>query len=1165
MTYNIIKSYFSFNVLCKGNFLLIRFMFLLLLVELLHKYYNIVIDYENMILMSSNIIIPKLNNNQFYKALLKICDNPQLSLFHDAAKITIENMEQTCLANLDEIASVKGYNHLFVNNAYYALKDHTNFLTVRSGKLESVKDKKPDLVMKIISTIQQDIANNNKNTKYIKFYREFFEYDNAKHFLSDYLSYAVIVSARYTYKNSFKLTNLSINICETILRFIIAQIPLLKLIEKCFNLQESLQLSPHQIQKIIKFAKLILNSNLDNQEVITIFKTFNIQSRVTQENIWYYFYVQFYAQYDKNTIYISELKEVIKNSYNVENTIKYINIYKQHCLSTGYFLLDAFIYREMFTITTHIRYRKPCKYLVIAPKIVEQLTKEPVHQKPFLSQKQLYIHYTPKNFRNEYEKILYENLTTFIHDNPRIKINIKDNCYLHDNKLYTKFSIDIDYLTEFLNMLNNGLKQEYLFSLFNINISKLNHLKEQHASLGIIIDNIILRALDFTQNFTTSQIKTMVKKEFERMIRNAFDLEDCSDDIKKEFIDQIKTMRNEYLATIIDILNIVFQRKVFLIKLINESITYSIYKFFIYSSYLDTRSRIYDASTALNINNNPIAKLFVKLYDENEGSVLNEMDLPVIKNCLIHKQTQEKLDELSQKDLKKENIKEFHKYIKNYLNIDDQQYLTLIKSNNYHKKDSLLDFLYTNIKKPKHLFYVHSLINYEQLRFRNKNIQHFCNYYQKDASSSGLQMMSILYRNPELAKMSNLSGNDNYDIYSKATEHVFEIFNKLRLFSNLGCRWFELEEPLNITVSFQTYYQRVSFNNDAQCFSILLNIDFDTSSISRDLLYHIINRMINNKEKYDDKGNIIPYPIIDSCQDLLIYLPSSYTTLINDFSKLDDFKDNINIIEYLFCLRYATRLRIISETYLGIQYDKNSLWFSRELTKNHVMTLVYMSTSYGRKQHYISLLKDISISGYSKEKYCRELAAFLDKTATRFLESLPLLKLIYNFVNDICHDEKIIIKNRNFTITFDPRITKDFQVSCSSFKRDKRGPQLVIKKLTNKLDSVKLKSMFMANLAHTMDSDLMHHFIELCLNINSTLGKNKCTSRLSFQRNHDCFILNYAPLLSILIEEAYLRLSSQNNIAYINNIPDALIEKFTTLTPEEFLSLLTPINPNFIK
>lgn len=104
--------------------------------------------------------------------------------------------------------------------------------------------------------------------------------------------------------------------------------------------------------------------------------------------------------------------------------------------------------------------------------------------------------------------------------------------------------------------------------------------------------------------------------------------------------------------------------------------------------------------------------------------------------------------------------------------------------------------------------------------------------------------------------------------------------------------------------------------------------------------------------------------------------------------------------------------------------------------------------------------------------------------------------------------------------------------------------------------------MFLANLAHFMDSDIMHNFVELVIDINMALVETEIDYTLIYERNHDCFILHPAILLDILVEESYLRFMKYD---YMQNFDEDIRKQFMEMSKDSFMLLLTQINHRFIK
>ena len=111
------------------------------------------------------------------------------------------------------------------------------------------------------------------------------------------------------------------------------------------------------------------------------------------------------------------------------------------------------------------------------------------------------------------------------------------------------------------------------------------------------------------------------------------------------------------------------------------------------------------------------------------------------------------------------------------------------------------------------------------------------------------------------------------------------------------------------------------------------------------------------------------------------------------------------------------------------------------------------------------------------------------------------------------------------------------------------------------VDHKKLKSMIGPNIIHSMDSSIVHYLRVLVNKINNTIP----SFQLGLEMNHDCYILTFPILLPILLEDSYLRLAETDYIRYISGLSETDIKSYQRMSVEQFLKLLTPLNPDFIK
>lgn len=1090
---------------------------------------------------------------KLYQQLLNILNNKDLAVFHKPIKEVLDHHKK-----LSEIAyntsPTKGCNEIRVDNQFYSINalGTPNSIFATYGVKKDQFSIKTNTLRKAIDKIMKDILNSTVSGVYVPMLKVIFLHNSAKFFLHDYLHSVIITGNKTNYV--YKKTTLSINLAEALFQFLLSQVPELKLLFSSFDYHKMLFLNNKQIKSISNFVTILFKN--DSKELAAYFNKHNIKNEPLQKHLKEYLKDVFMKEYDKNTIYIEEVKNTIKLADFETSKLDNRNNVNKFFTTFGTYVIMMFIPsdNQAFTTKTVTVYdpteKKHRHYDIISP--IQEVIDDALLNKPapkhFLTEEQLYITHTEtqhKTNEDEYRDLVADNVSKLIHENPRITLALEESCYMRYEKIYTKLSIDVNYLSTFLNLLDEGLSETYILYLFDIDTKLIAKLGHNNKPLQILFQIIKDAAINFKNDLTATNLQKRIDAKIRLLIRD-------NNSTTKQSLANIKEV-------LYDMINKLCYRKQQLISLISDSILYSLFKYFIAVTYIDSRGRSYLEAFSLNILTNPQAKLFVNLYDPNEGANPNKRELNIIKSSLNFKQTQDKIEAIINENLvESANISNIQEYICTYLNIESVNFKSLVENDHYMNNRLLLNHLATIIKKPKKLYYVHKLICYEQLRFRNIHDTIICNYIQKDASSSGFQVMATFFGDESLARIGNLIGKKDFNVYLKATNYCGKIYSEFNTLAEDALSLFNAEDLLDdttLTLSLQAYtqdYYNANIKSSAtkkKYLKTLVNINLIISSISHEIL-----------QKLEE---IIEHCDIPDCEHLLQYLPSSHKTLIDDLVNLTLFKNSRKILSYLLCIKYGIRLKFICEKILMINDSDSYLWNDRTLTKSHVMTTLYRSTPYGRRVTYIKFLKEHFIIKQDTLHEVEEFATFLEQTTSIFLSNTTNIKILYDFADELSKN-KVIIRNRNFKITIDPKITTEFQVSCSSFY-EKRGPQLVLHLITNKSDKKKLKTMLMANIAHYLDSDIMHHFVELCRYINKKSEENGSSYRLAYERNHDCFILNCPILLPILLEEAYLRFCSQDNMNFIRGLSPEIIAKYRKLSVNAFLALVDPINPYFIK
>src|SRR5208282_657002 len=127
------------------------------------------------------------------------------------------------------------------------------------------------------------------------------------------------------------------------------------------------------------------------------------------------------------------------------------------------------------------------------------------------------------------------------------------------------------------------------------------------------------------QEFKT---KASMKEQdlLERILKFGVNL---NDRINKDLVTQIQSVNKKSKIILNTIYNKILNNKLFLIGLLQEAVLYSMYGYFIVTSFIDSRGRYYLNGYYLNVQNFPLAKVFVKpfIVKESNTEELNDKTL----------------------------------------------------------------------------------------------------------------------------------------------------------------------------------------------------------------------------------------------------------------------------------------------------------------------------------------------------------------------------------------------------------------------------------------------------------------------------------------------------------------------------------------------------------
>lgn len=730
----------------------------------------------------------------------------------------------------------------------------------------------------------------------------------------------------------------------------------------------------------------------------------------------------------------------------------------------------------------------------------------------------------------------------FISYNPNMTTNIKKNYLQNKENLTTKFVIDKDYLFSFLTLLKYHMlekskdiacklnfevkikKYENIFLLYQIPVDMILNFYKKFKRIPYIkkiFRNILNCILNYNieDHFLIKNYKNNLKLLNENKL------------YKLSYIEKLKI--NNFIN---ELYNKIFSYKMFIKNLIKESILYCNFRYFTVDCFLDSRGRCYYNGFYLNPQSYPITKAFVKLYNPTmiKSSEYSNILLPTIKKFILNETYKNVLDKhFYSYDLylkEQYNLKE--QYLNNLLNIDlniEKDIIQKYKNieNSWELGYEILNFIKPHIKKIKKLYVVYSM--FIRILFFRKGIQ---NYFELDATASGLQMTAILFQNRNLAVLCNLANNKfiKEDIYDQCSSFLIK---NLDLLKNLLYKIFlEIPNGEYVKKEILKYYDNYL---DKKINVILLIKKIETLLGALENLYEIKNNL----------------------EDFL----KEHLWIIVDHKDVET-KNNKKILCYLIILRG------LKMNNLRIEFKWLDSWIkSRDFCKKAIMTYGYNATAYRRKEEWLTTL--LKLNNYEKRTdlffitiISENLFYFI--TSTRLKPSKWLRELGFLIKKHLEENlvKKELSKFNNLHITFENKFFK-MKIHCPKQVTKRiniKGLEIKIKRLhqlslklpkfikktflvNDKKKVIRLVKeenysliarKFSPNFIHSMDAFLVHIFKEKLLKINHILYLNNIA--INHMTNHDNFSFTLEPFLKIILMDCYDILYHYDYIHTLNKL-----------------------------
>lgn len=407
----------------------------------------------------------------------------------------------------------------------------------------------------------------------------------------------------------------------------------------------------------------------------------------------------------------------------------------------------------------------------------------------------------------------------------------------------------------------------------------------------------------------------------------------------------------------------------------------------------------------------------------------------------------------------------------------------------YHENilTNQLLWLNSHCKKPNNIFYLRSLIHGG---FQNDYLHRI---YQKDATSSGLQIISMLMRDTTLARNTNVSGTESKDIYGE----LLNIFN-----TRLHIQKESIDKFCNQVLGL-SYNQLLHFPDDESLGYYLKKL-FLTNNIDE------FTKLYNTVTSHLNKAVSLKTKILEFKFSTTNLTPTALTT------KSDD---------PLFCVLIKAQEYFYNRN-LFEQLPEN--FFSRKLFKHPIMALGYSEGLQSRMHEFDKHLKDCfrdqgyAVSLLTQDQINRVVlilsTCFNDYEQTNLKVVNHFLGLSRKFIKSLKTD-KVHIKMKYLSWTL--------QLIQSAASRHRiRLPNNIVHKFViyHKFgyDASGMLTSFPSIFIQGIDAHIVQELLHNGFKINEELRKHHLPE-IFLNTNHDNFGINvqYALFLNYMVKKAY--------------------------------------------
>lgn len=784
---------------------------------------------------------------------------------------------------------------------------------------------------------------------------------------------------------------------------------------------------------------------------------------------------------------------------------------------------------------------KDATLICIANKYKEELLLSLAHQKPFLYQKQQQkVNKTSTFFQlnthDVHEGYAYSiNLTEKLKEiNISSKLQIKGGAFLSDFMFYFD-----KILFSWENKDFNQDLQVFLEMIYDIDLDTLRTTDEENHIFQDVIDtccnfkesynsSIIRAHEDNLKEITIGYKKFLKEYKFRgfdkrkkvkkgkkvKKIKNDFSLIMHNDDEVKAIVKSCYA-KIKYLKKHLHLLNKLNHKKHFLIHMLNDVLLYNHFGGFFLGTYISYTGRRFNLNYFLNLQGSKIVSAFLvypnnsKITQKNFNGFVDSL-MPIFNNKMknhfqINLKNKAEFTNFSVYEEWSEKI--FNEYILSNLTLSQEEFNLLrkdIESKDFTNSSIMLCLIETfwpYKKKIRTFFHTISLIYTKLCPNQNQNELFFL-----DATSSGLQVISMFLKDKTLGNISNLTGNNYCDIYKNCSLEFLSFINKM-------------------SADYIPYF----FSNP--------NSDLKSS-------FEVLFRLLNNKNKIiptelgivnfqDINFFIKKMYTVDFMKEILTKALFSFTWMIKNFKNIcieyDKALENkiISEIEYKFIISC-----LVINSYKNImdKFLKTNVPFeiltSREVFKALIMPSPYNITVFGSRRAIKKIFTQYLIKkNIQLDRYALiDVAAFIENYYSlifkkKYLSHIEDYLAIGNYLAK--SNKELNITNEYLSWKFRPEKTSIVRFNVRKFDDMHKRRQVSCAVQTGVVDPKAFKRSFCAIYVHACDANIVHRYLDLIYQINCQLKKYKIT--LYCDTIHDSFGINstFALLLKPILLKVY--------------------------------------------